>query len=714
MNGATLDDDNLLDPALLEGLSEEQRQEALAAAAAAKRAEERAEQRALERAMKQREKERQQEQAPQTQTTRTGGGSSIASGNGARVVFVPKRKRQRVASQQTNPTETTTTTTRSEVASARIASAASSATKNHAVASRGRKVGPTGTIRQQHSDNGLSKGEQDAIKEAYLGKSVEEKEQEQAQKRKKQRTTKKITFKFRWDDTDDTFQDSDPLYASMLPSNASSTTRRKKTSARIMGETEGTGASTTRVDRLLTKPLDQMTTRDWRILRENYEIIVKGGRAPPPLRSFRESPDPSLPPIHPSLLDAIENVLGFREPSPIQRQACTVGLQRRDLIGLAETGSGKTIAFGLPLCHYLLNLPPQVLQSVADDGPLALVMAPTRELALQIDVELTKLLSRQGRIQTCAIVGGQAIQQQAQAVRKGVHIIVGTPGRINDCIEMAYLVLNQCCYVVLDEADRMVDMGFLPQVESILDNMGGKMKSELEAEVYQQEKEDLQKGDLASYRITAMFSATMPLEVERIAKRYLRHPAIVSIGDRESGKNTRIVQKLVWLASPVQKEKALRDQITNPRFYNEKIIVFVNEKKHADQVGRIVERAGRQCVVLHGGKSQELREESLETFRRGGVVMVATDVAGRGLDIPDVAHVINYDLPTRSIESYTHRIGRTGRAGKEGLATSFITDEDEGIMAALKKALESTGSAVPDRLARHPAASSNTERNLIY
>lgn len=341
-------------------------------------------------------------------------------------------------------------------------------------------------------------------------------------------------------------------------------------------------------------------------------------------------------------------------------------------------------------------------------------MAPTRELALQIDGELSKLLSRQRIIRTCPIVGGQAIQNQAQQIRRGVHIIVGTPGRVNDCIEMSYLVLNQCCYIILDEADRMVDMGFLPQVESILDSMGGKLKSNDEQETYMQEMEDLQRQDVASYRITAMFSATMPLEVEAIAKRYLRYPVIVSIGDKDTVKNARIVQKLIWLASPALKEKALREQITNPRFIREKVIVFVNEKKHADQIGRIVERAGRTCVVMHGGKSQEQREENLATFRRGGVVMVATDVAGRGLDIPDVAHVINYDLPTRSIENYTHRIGRTGRAGKDGLATSFITDEDHGIMADLKAYLESTGNPVPERLARHPAAISNVQDNLIF
>jgi ATP-dependent RNA helicase DDX23/PRP28 len=282
-------------------------------------------------------------------------------------------------------------------------------------------------------------------------------------------------------------------------------------------------------------------------------------------------------------------------------------------------------------------------------------MAPTRELALQIDLEIKKLLSSQMQdknnysnssrthhsssknnqqretIKTCPIVGGQNMQHQAQELRSGVHIVVGTPGRINECIDMAYLVLNQCCYIVLDEADRMIDMGFAPQMESILDAMGGLLKSENEKEAYQQEQDDLYRTDVAKHRLTAMFSATMPLEVERIAKRYLRHPAIISIGDQDSSKNSRIVQKLVWVASSAKKEDALRILIRDPKFIREKVIVFVNEKRHADHVGRIVERSGRQCVVLHGGKSQEQREESLDIFRKGAIVLVATDVAGRGL-----------------------------------------------------------------------------------
>jgi ATP-dependent RNA helicase DDX23/PRP28 len=344
-------------------------------------------------------------------------------------------------------------------------------------------------------------------------------------------------------------------------------------------------------------------------------------------------------------------------------------------------------------------------------------MAPTRELAQQIEAELVKLLSLQSNIKTATIIGGQVIQNQAMTLREGVHIVVGTPGRINDCIENAYLVLNQCCYIVLDEADRMIDLGFAPQIELILDAMGGLLKSDDPEEAYKQEVNDLKHLHecVPKYRLTAMFSATMPPEVQRIARQYLRHPAMVSIGDGAdgSGKNQRIEQRVVFLSSPAMKEKALRDVIVNQTNPSDKVIVFVNEKKYCDGVGRMVEKIGRRCVVLHGGKSQEQREENLEQFRRGGVVLVATDVAARGLDIPNVKHVINYDVPSRSIDTYCHRIGRTGRAGAQGFATSFISDEDEGIMAPLKAYLESTGASIPDRLARHPAAASSTRDHIF-
>lgn len=686
----------LLDPSLLAGLSEEQRQEALAAAAAAKRAEERAEQRALERAMKERQAQRQREREMEAPAAVTKGPSETKStglvGGTERVAFVSKKKRKEAAAAN------------GDEAPEPKRAAPANGSKQPAAAQK--------STASAHSSSSSKWNDSQwaAVKQSYLGKSVKETEMAQLEKRKKQRVKKKMTFRFAWDNTDDTSHldhDDDPLYSSVVPSTSMFGKRRTK---------DLKAAEVSTVETARTKPLSNMTARDWRIFRENYNIVIRGGKAPPPLRSFRESPSPDLPLLHPTILDAVENTLKYKEPSPIQRQSIPIGLQRRDMIGIAETGSGKTAAFGIPLLNFLFNFKDEILDRVADQGPLALVMAPTRELALQIDVEFHKLLSRQDKIKSVAIVGGQPILEQAQKLRAGVHVIVGTPGRINDCLEMTYLVLNQCSYIVLDEADRMIDMGFKPQIESILDAMGGMLKSEDEQLTYEQEREELEslkKGELPRHRLTAMFSATMPPEVERLANDYLRHPAIIKIGDRDSGKNSRITQKIMFLASPSQKEKALKGLLQKAH-HNDKIIVFVNEKKHADGIGRMVERSGKRSVVLHGGKSQDQREENLGAFRRGGVVLVATDVAGRGLDIPDVSLVINYDLPTRSIENYTHRIGRTGRAGKEGLAVSFMTDEDENIMPALKAYLESTGNHVPDRLARHPAANKGVNGGNIF
>jgi hypothetical protein len=434
ISNGTNDDIPLIDPSLLEGLSDEQRKEALAAAASAKRAEDRAEQRALERALQKKEEERRRQRNLEAQQQKQPVSTGMAAATTERAVFVPKRKRGQQKVEEGPPDAD--------------------------------KVGPkestTASVKPSHARARpmLSDKESLAVRQTYLGKTAVDEEAENAEKRKKQRprTNKKTTFKFRWEDTDDTFDASDPLYSSSL--SAVQVSRRHKQAVSDMGDVAT-------VQSVQSKPLDKMTARDWRIFRENYEITVKGGKSPPPMRSFRESPSPDLPTLHPALLDAIENVLKFKEPTPIQRQSIPIGLQRRDLIGVAETGSGKTVAFGVPLCHYLLNLPNRVLESVAEGGPLALVMAPTRELALQIDGELQKLLSRQQIVKTCGIVGGQPIQQQALILRNGVHIVVGTPGRLNDMLAMSYMVLNNCSYIIMDEADRMIDMGFKPQMQSM-------------------------------------------------------------------------------------------------------------------------------------------------------------------------------------------------------------------------------------------------------
>jgi hypothetical protein len=399
---------------LLKGLSEEQRKEALAAAAAAARAEEKAEQRVLQRAMEQKQKERELEKAAAATKLLTSNNNGNKTIND-RVVYVPKRKRG-----QTAPENIETV-----------------ALKTHLppVSSNGAS---------KHVDGPkLTEKELTAVKQTYLGKqAVPLKEPP----KKKPQGKKGRVFKFQWDNSEDTFETDDLLYTGLQ-----TTGQYRNKDHRHDAKDIVTARS------VAQKPLDKMTSRDWRIVRENYQITVKGGKAPPPMRSFHEPPL-GIPPLHPALLEAIELEFKFAEPSPIQRQAIPIGLQRRDLIGIAETGSGKTVAFGVPLCQYLLQLPQRVLVTVADSGPLGLVMAPTRELSQQIEREFVRLLSRQNQIKTVCIVGGQPIQQQAVVLRQGVHVVIGTPGRINECIDMAYLVLNQCSYVVLDEADRMVDM----------------------------------------------------------------------------------------------------------------------------------------------------------------------------------------------------------------------------------------------------------------
>lgn len=715
---------------MIEALTEEEEQEALRIAEAARRAEERAEQRALERAMEKKRREREEAEACQMKASSSlskfnkDDDTNNSSNNNGKVVFLSKKRRLELAEERKKEEEE-----KKKEAKEKANLAAKPKPKI-----RPSNKSSSGSKSSSSSQSHLTSAQLAAVKRSYLGSSMEETTKKQAESQKRARASKKIMFKFEWDDAEDTSRDVDPLYdypntqkirPGILLAKAKQQSSGKNTSSignrKKMSISERLLLSSNQiatVDSVSSKPLLKMTPRDWRIFRENFDIIVKGGKAPPPMRSFRESPSPSVVPnIHPLLLEAIEKTLHYKHPSPIQRQAIPIGLQRRDLIGVAETGSGKTAAFGIPLCHHIFQLPPSVWNTVQDAGPLALIMAPTRELALQIDIEIGKLLSRQNSLKTLAVVGGQEIQTQAYKLRQGIHIVVGTPGRINDCVETSYLVLNQCSYIVLDEADRMIDLGFAPQIEQILDAMGGLLKSEDEKVAYQQEMEDLDslsQGVIPRYRLTAMFSATMPPEVERIAKKYLRHPAVVSIGDRDSRKNARIVQKVLFLSSPAQKVKALTDILHRTRG-DDKIIVFVNEKKHADGVGRMVENAGRRCVVLHGGKAQEQREENLEAFRRGGVVLVATDVAGRGLDIPDVSHVINFDLPTRSIDNYSHRIGRTGRAGKEGYATSFITDEDTGIMPALVQYLESTNNKIPERLKKHPAViSGGSSANIRF
>jgi len=446
-----------------------------------------------------------------------------------------------------------------------------------------------------------------------------------------------------------------------------------------------------------------MTERDWRIFREDFNISYKGGRLPMPMRSWEECP--GLPN---EILRAIQKV-GYAKPSPIQMASIPIGLLKRDVIGIAETGSGKTCAFVVPMLAHIMQLP-KMTDEIAAHGPYALVMAPTRELAQQIEEETLKFAHfldyRVG-----LVVGGQSIEDQGFKLRRGVEILVGTPGRIIDVIDRRYTVLNQCNYIVLDEADRMIDMGFEPQVNAVMEAMGsGNLKPEDQAEELDARALDTLHGAgiaTSKYRTTYMFSATMPPSVERLARSYLRNPAVVTIGS--AGKTSDLIkQEVIWVSKADRDSKLEFVLSCHP---NTQAIIFVNAKRSVDAVANLCYRLGYSCASIHGGKSQDQREESLRGFKAGNFdILVATDVAGRGIDVKGIDLVVNYELP-KLIENYTHRIGRTGRAGRKGTAVSFLTSDDRDIMYELKELLINSKNVVPDALANHEAARVKPQRD---
>ncbi|CAG9576199.1 unnamed protein product [Danaus chrysippus] len=441
------------------------------------------------------------------------------------------------------------------------------------------------------------------------------------------------------------------------------------------------------------KDQDEMTERDWRIFREDYNITLKGGRIPNPIRSWKEAN------FHEDIMEIISKV-GYKSPTPIQRQAIPIGLQNRDIIGVAETGSGKTLAFLIPLLTWIQSLPKNERMEDADQGPYAIILAPTRELAQQIEEETNKFGIPLG-ITSVVVVGGLSREEQGFKLRLGCEIVIATPGRLIDVLENRYLVLNRCTYVVLDEADRMIDMGFEPDVQKILEYMP---VSNIKPDTDAAEDASVLLANYNSkkkFRQTVMFTATMPPAVERLARTYLRRPAIVYIGS--VGKPVDRTEQVVFMISENEKRRKLTEILQ--RGVEPPIIIFVNQKKGADVLAKGLEKLGFNACTLHGGKGQEQRDFALASLKNGSKdILVATDVAGRGIDIKDVSVVINYDM-AKSIEDYTHRIGRTGRAGKTGKAVSFVTKEDSAIYYDLKQVLlASSVSTCPPELMNHPEA----------
>jgi ATP-dependent RNA helicase RhlE len=349
--------------------------------------------------------------------------------------------------------------------------------------------------------------------------------------------------------------------------------------------------------------------------------------------------------LHPMLLSRCE-ALGYTTPTPIQEQAIPIVLQGEDVIACAETGTGKTAAFLLPILQKLIENKPK--------GTAVLVLAPTRELANQTEQACRDLAPKNIR---CAIlIGGAGYRKQEEALRRGADIIVATPGRLVDFMERGEINFSKLHTLVLDEADRMLDMGFLPAIKRIVKT-------------------------LPMTRQTLFFSATMSPDIEKIAYSMMIEPEFIEVTKR--GKVTDLVEQSVYPVAAASKTVLLLDLLEREKF--ERVLVFTRTKRGADRLAHLLEARSHKSNRIHGDRSQSQREAALRSFKNGKTrVLVATDVAARGIDIDSVSHVINYDIPEVP-EDYVHRIGRTGRAGNKGRAITLVTAGEEHTMRAIEK-----------------------------
>lgn len=350
------------------------------------------------------------------------------------------------------------------------------------------------------------------------------------------------------------------------------------------------------------------------------------------------------------LSEAVVNAVreqGFKEPTPIQAQSIPFILDGKDIIGSAQTGTGKTAAFGLPIISKLANAQPH--------GPRALILEPTRELAAQVEEALRKF-ARFTDLHVSVVYGGVGYGNQMQALKRGTDIVVATPGRLLDHMQRGTARLDRVQYLVLDEADRMLDMGFLPDVRRILQRC-------------------------PKNRHTALFSATIPPQIDDLIKWAMHNPETVEIGQRRAP--AAMVKHVIYAVAHDQKTDLLRALLDQVHY--ESVIVFCRTKHGADKISKLLHKNNHSVAVIHADRSQREREQALRGFRDGKYeVLVATDIAARGLDIADVSHVINYDVPQHA-QDYVHRIGRTGRAEASGDAFTLMTAEDAKHVHAIER-----------------------------
>jgi len=412
---------------------------------------------------------------------------------------------------------------------------------------------------------------------------------------------------------------------------------------------------------------------------EDIPVEATGSDIPQPIEDFRAVKMTEI------IANNIE-MARYTKPTPVQKHSIPVILGKRDLMACAQTGSGKTAAFLVPIMNRIYETGPAPVQKGGQSGgnyggrnkqhPLALVLAPTRELATQIFDEARKF-SYRSHVRPCVVYGGASVGDQMRDLDKGCHLLVATPGRLVDMLERGRISLEFCRFLVLDEADRMLDMGFEPQIRRIVeqDNM-------------------MPTGE----RQTLMFSATFPKEIQILARDFLNDYIFLAIG-RVGSTSENITQKVVWVEEQ-DKRSFLLDLLeaaglNEPAGESNLTLVFVETKKGADQLDEFLYREQFPVTSIHGDRTQREREEALKRFRAGrSPILVATAVAARGLDIPNVKHVINFDMPS-DVEEYVHRIGRTGRMGNLGLATSFFNDKNRNLAKDLVELIVESNQELP-------------------
>jgi ATP-dependent RNA helicase RhlE len=345
---------------------------------------------------------------------------------------------------------------------------------------------------------------------------------------------------------------------------------------------------------------------------------------------------------------------GFKDPTPIQNQAIPLALEGHDILGLAQTGTGKTLAFGLPLMQHLLDHHGKPDPKTAR----ALILAPTRELVNQIADSL-RMFTAQTPIKVATVVGGQSIGRQIGVLAKGTDILVATPGRLMDLMDRGAIRLNTVQHLVLDEADQMLDLGFIHALRKIAPQLG-------------------------TPRQTMLFSATMPKQMEELPKAYLTNPRRVQVSPPGKAAD-KVTQSVIYVEKPGKPEKLRKILDRDPEAL---VLVFGRTKHGCEKLMKTLVADGYNAASIHGNKSQGQRDRAIKAFRDGQVkILVATDVAARGIDIPGVAYVINYELPDTP-DNYVHRIGRTARAGREGEAIAFCSAEEVDLLVQIEKLMK--------------------------